>query len=181
MERGMKPAYLSLGSNQGDRLHNLTLAIEGLEKFGVAALRSSVYETEPVDVMVETPAVETPAGATPLLFLNCAVVFHTPLSPLELLTESQAIERNLGRSTKGGKSPRPIDIDILLVGDFVVDSPVLTVPHPAMHRRRFVLEPLAEIAPFVFHPVLQQTVRDLLRAIPPQEQIVRRYVTQYLS
>jgi 2-amino-4-hydroxy-6-hydroxymethyldihydropteridine diphosphokinase len=132
-------AYLSLGSNIGDREKHLRDAISRLAEPGHVSAVSSFYETEPV----------------------------------ELMAEILDIEQQLGRRRVQEKGPRTIDIDILLFGDSIVDRPKLTIPHPAMAARRFVLEPLAEIAPDTQHPVLRKTVRRLLNELPAG-QVVRR-------
>lgn len=154
-------AYLSLGSNIGDREKHLRDAINRLNVLGRVLSISSFYETEPVDF------------ARQAWFLNCAAAIETNKTPQELITALLNIEQKMGRQRTQKKGPRTIDIDLLLFGDEVIDSPGLTVPHPAMHQRRFVLEPLAEIAPEMRHPVLRKTVRDLLDALPAG-QIVRR-------
>ena len=148
-------AYLSLGSNVGDRENYLRDAIARLETAGRIVSVSSFYETEPVEF----------AGQA--WFLNCAVALATDRTPDQLLAALLAIEKEMGRrrSQEGRKGPRTIDLDLLLFGDSVVESPKLTIPHPAMHQRRFVLEPLAEIAPEAKHPVFKQTVRELLQAL----------------
>jgi 2-amino-4-hydroxy-6-hydroxymethyldihydropteridine diphosphokinase len=149
-------AYLSLGSNVGEREQQLRDAIARLETAGRIASVSSFYETEPVEFTGQA------------WFLNCAVVLATDRTPDQLLAALLAIEKEMGRrrSQESRKGPRTIDLDILLFGDSVVESPELTIPHPAMHQRRFVLEPLAEIAPEVRHPVFKQSVRELLQALP---------------
>ncbi len=142
--------YLSLGSNLGQRRELLLAAIERLRRVGRVVSVSSVYETQPVGV------------ADQPWFLNCAVAVESKHPPEQLLNEILAIERDMGRERTRKKGPRKIDLDILLFGERVVDSPELIIPHPAMHQRRFVLEPLAEIAPQACHPLLKKTVRELL-------------------
>jgi len=153
--------YLSLGSNVGDREAQLRDALARLGAAGRVVALSSVYETEPVELTGQP------------WFLNCAVALETEKSPEELMTAILDIEQEMGRRRVLRKGPRSIDIDILLFGGTIMDSTELTIPHPAMHQRRFVLEPLAEIAPELQHPVLKKTIRELLDALPPG-QAVRR-------
>lgn len=127
----MNKVYFSLGSNLGDREKNLLQAADALE----TTARSSIYETEPRD-LVDQP-----------WFLNMAASCETNASPFELLEKIRAIERDMGRVRRIPKGPRLIDIDILLFGDEVLETPELTIPHPRMTERRFVLEPLLEVAP----------------------------------
>ena len=154
-------AYLSLGSNIGDRENHLRDAISRLAEPGRVLAVSSFYETEPVEF------------ADQAWFLNCAVKLETSRTPAQLLAEILDIEQQLGRQRIQKKGPRTIDIDILLFGDIIVDTRELTIPHPAMAARRFVLEPLAEIAPEAQHPILRKNVRELLEQLP-SGQAVRR-------
>jgi 2-amino-4-hydroxy-6-hydroxymethyldihydropteridine diphosphokinase len=147
-------AYLSLGSNIGDRAAQLQDALTRLSAAGRVVAVSSFYETEPVEFTQQS------------WFLNCAVALETAKTPQQLMAAILVIEVQMGRRRAQNKGPRSIDIDILLFGDTIVDSTELTIPHPAMHQRRFVLEPLAEIAPEVQHPVLKKTIRELRDALP---------------
>ncbi len=149
-----KIAYLSLGSNVGDRRANLRTAIGKLLNLGNLVDVSSFYETEPVE-FTEQP-----------WFINCVVALQTNLSAEEFLKQVLAIEGEMGRTRTQPKGPRNIDLDILLFGDAHLNTPPLTIPHPAMHQRRFVLEPLAEIAPDAKHPILKKTAREMLKQLP---------------
>ena len=160
--------YLSLGSNVGDRATHLKTAIQRLQTAETVKAVSGFYETEPVELR-EQP-----------WFLNCAVALETDLPPGLLLKTLLTIEQEMGRLRMRDKGPRLIDIDILLFGAQVVDEPGLRIPHPAMHQRRFVLEPLVEIAPEAVHPTFKQTARELLEALPAG-QIVRRLQSQAQS
>ncbi|MBV9222676.1 MAG: 2-amino-4-hydroxy-6-hydroxymethyldihydropteridine diphosphokinase [Acidobacteriaceae bacterium] len=156
----VKTVYLSLGSNLGDRQLHLQRAVACLEGEGVKVQRqSSLYETEPQDV------------ARQPWFLNIVVRCETQLFPVQLLKVLQRIERELGRIRAGAvrRGPRVIDIDILLYGNAVIDTPQLTVPHPRMTERRFVLEPLLEIAPELRHPVTKQLLRKYLDTLTGQQ------------
>jgi 2-amino-4-hydroxy-6-hydroxymethyldihydropteridine diphosphokinase len=157
--------YLSLGSNVGDREIQLRDSVRRLVANGRVVAVSSFYETEPVEFTDQA------------WFLNCVAALETTETPEQLLMALLHIEQQMGRQRIQKKGPRTIDIDILLFDEAIVDSPALTIPHPAMHQRRFVLEPLAEIAPEVRHPVLKKTVRELLDALPAG-QIVRRVIVK---
>ncbi len=157
-----KTVYLSLGSNVGDREVNLRMAIEKLARLGEVLAVSSFYETEPVEFTAQP------------WFLNCAVALRTELMPKLFLSKTLAIEQQMGRRRSQPKGPRTIDIDILLFGNSVIHTPQLDVPHVAMHERRFVLEPLAEIAPEVRHPVFKRTMRELLQTLPANAGRTRR-------
>lgn len=149
-----KIVYLSLGSNVGNRGANLKSAVAQLAKIGKVQAVSEFYETEPVEFTRQP------------WFLNCAVKLDTEKMPKQLLSAVLGIEQQMGRRRTKKKGPRNIDIDILLFGNSVIDTSGLTIPHPAMHERRFVLEPLAEIAPEVRHPVFKRTIRELRDSLP---------------
>ncbi|MFZ0278951.1 MAG: 2-amino-4-hydroxy-6-hydroxymethyldihydropteridine diphosphokinase [Candidatus Sulfotelmatobacter sp.] len=151
--------YLSLGSNVGDREGQLRDARARLGAIGRVVAVSSVYETEPVE-FTQQP-----------WFLNCALALETNKTPEELIAATLQIEEEIGRRRVQKKGPRSIDIDILLFDGTIIDSTDLTIPHPALQQRRFVLEPLAEIAPGVLHPVLKKTIRELVDALPPGQEV----------
>jgi 2-amino-4-hydroxy-6-hydroxymethyldihydropteridine diphosphokinase len=152
-------AYLSLGSNMGDREAHLRDAQARLAALGRVTKVSSLYETEPVD-FTDQP-----------WFLNCALELETTQTAQQLMRGILQIEQKMGRRRTQSKGPRSIDIDILLFGDEVLSSPELTIPHPAMHQRRFVLEPLAEIDPEIRHPGLKKTIREFLGELPPGQTV----------
>ncbi len=148
-------AFLSAGSNLGDRKANLERAFAALQKAGAKPKRiSSLFETEPVGFR-EQP-----------WFLNAALEVETDLSPLGLLDVCLAIEVAEGRVRSFRNAPRTLDLDILLYGDRVMEDSRLVIPHPRLAERRFVLEPLAQLAPDLLHPVLKKSIRSLLESCP---------------
>lgn len=153
----MKIVYLGLGSNVGNRERHLE---QGLEQLADARLRilrvSSTFETEPVDYTDQR------------WFLNLVAEAETDLFPMQLLSRLLKIERALGRVRTIAKGPRILDIDILLYGKVIVNSAALEIPHPRMGERRFVLAPLAELAPDLRHPLTHKTIREMLDAAPAQ-------------
>lgn len=154
----MTNGYLGLGSNLGDRAVNLARAVEMLASDRLRIVRrSSLYETAPRDFL-EQPH-----------FLNQVIEIETDLFPRQLLERAKMVERRMGRAKAVAKGPRIIDIDVLLYGTTLVDTPDLQIPHAALHERRFVLEPLAELAPELRHPHRNGTIRELLQAVRDQE------------
>ena len=148
--------FLSLGSNLGDREQSLERAIECLQVRDENQILhlSSLYETEPVDCL------------TGGWFLNQVIQLVTLFSPKQLLDQLQALERRLGRVKQEINGPREIDIDILFFGDEIIAEPHLQIPHPRLHERRFVLEPLNELNPQIWHPLYNKTVQTLLTEAP---------------
>lgn len=156
-----RDVYLSLGTNTGDRERNLRTALELLEPEAHVTAVSSLYETDPVGVLDQPK------------FLNLALRACTNFSPDDLLTYVKEIERRMGRVHTYRWGPRVIDIDIVLYAHDSIDTPLLTVPHPEMAGRAFVLEPLAEIAPDVRHPGLHLTIRELRDRLGQDQGVVR--------
>ncbi|MGC8864278.1 MAG: 2-amino-4-hydroxy-6-hydroxymethyldihydropteridine diphosphokinase [Bacteroidales bacterium] len=153
MDKELESVFLSLGSNQGNRMEYIINAIQQLRPLSEKPLRvSGIYETEPWGF------------TAPQSFYNLAAELKTKLTPGDFIMKILAIEATLGRkrTEDPGYQSRPIDIDILFFGEKIILSPELTVPHPQLHMRRFVLEPLAELAPLFVHPLIGKTVIELL-------------------
>lgn len=150
---GTHTVYLALGSNLGDRRGNLTAALRRLSAAVHIDALSSLYETEPVGYLDQPQ------------FLNMVCRGNTRLSPTDLLHHTQKIEIALGRQPTFRNGPRPIDIDILLYDDLQIEQEGLTIPHPRMTERAFVLAPLAEIAPELIHPMSGKTMQQLLATV----------------
>lgn len=167
----MAIVYLSFGSNLGNRLKNFKLAEELLEQFGINFLKwSSVYESEPV--------CQHPDDKDQPWFYDAVAQVKTDHNPTTLLLLCQEVERRLGRTQKSilenGKlryQPRPIDIDILLYDDHVIDTSVLQVPHPRFHKRRYDLVPLCELSQNLNHPILKKSMKQLLQACPDSSKV----------
>jgi len=154
--------YLSLGSNLGDRRANLKKALRLLGESLEIASVSSVYDTEPVDV-----------GEQPR-FLNLVCRVNTDIGPMQLLSLIKGIEASMGRDLSLRDAPRIIDIDIILYGDTIIESPELIIPHPRMRERAFVLIPFAEIAPKVVHPVSGKRIDKLAARVEGRDGVVKK-------
>ena len=152
--------YLGLGSNLGDRAGNIAAGVQTLRGFARRVTVSAIYESTPVGF-----------GSQPA-FYNAVCCIWTPLDPFQLLARLKRIESDMGRRRAFMNSPRTLDIDILMYGRVVLVSPGLIIPHPRMTERAFVLKPLAELAPGLFHPVLKQTVRSLLSRLKTPDRLI---------
>ncbi len=163
METDHTLAYVGLGSNLGDRAGNLLMAVRGLmEASFVVQKLSGIYETVPVEIETDKK------------FLNMiAEIRVTNVSPSQMMARLLRIEYLLGRTDKSLKKPRTIDLDILLFGDVQMQTEFLTLPHPRMHLRHFVLKPLSKIAPNVIHPVLNKEIADLLDDLQDKSEVRR--------
>ena len=158
-------AFISVGANLGDKMANCRLGIARLSELdGIAdVLTSSFYRTAPVDYLDQD------------WFVNAAMRFQTTLAPLELLEHIAVIQRQAGRSDdKIRFGPRRLDLDIIFYGQRVIQTPRLEIPHPRMHKRRFVLQPICDIDPQCRHPVMGQSVQRLLGALEDDQQEIIR-------
>lgn len=157
----MYQVYLGIGSNLGNRLENLSHALEEIASIATIEMISSIYETEPVDIEKSDN------------FLNMAISVRTEDDPPLLLARLKKIEKKLGRRQKTHLEPRTIDIDILMYRGFAYEDNTVKVPHRELANRRFVLEPLCEIAPTAVHPTLEKTIASLLRNCRDQHKVIK--------
>lgn len=157
----MQRVYIGIGSNLGNRALHCRQAIENIASFSDVTAVSSYYETEPV------------GNEDQPHFINCAIEIMTDAKPHELLEKLHSIEKKFGKLRKEKWGPRTIDLDIIIYGDEIIDDPDLKIPHPEAHKRRFVLEPLAEIAPGLIHPILKVTIFNLLEDIEDPHEVVK--------
>ena len=172
METEVITTYVGLGSNLGDRAGNLMLAVRGLMEasFTVCKL-SAIYETAPFGV---------DAAENHQPYLNMVAEIHgTSVSPSQMLARMLRIEYLLGRRDKNQNKPRTVDLDLLLFGDMKYDTEFLTVPHPRMHERRFVLVPLNELAPHVVHPILHREIKQILADVKDDSAVKRWHPMEF--
>ena len=156
-------AYIGIGSNLGDRAGNLVLAVRGMMEASLCVTRlSSIYETEPVSDVEQAP------------FLNMVAEIGNPLpAPEQVMARLLRIEFALGRTRQVKDGPRTIDLDLLLYGEMESNTEFLKLPHPCLHERRFVLEPLVEIAPRLVHPTLKRSAAELLKSVEDRSAVKR--------
>ncbi len=157
----MKKAFIEIGSNLGDRMQYCKNAVDEIGSFAKIIKASSIYETEPVGKENQPE------------FINCVAEIETELSPQDLLKQLNLVELKLGRVRDEKWGPRTIDLDIILYDDQVINDNNLVIPHPRAHLRRFVLEPLSEIAPQFVHPQFNVSVLDLLNEIEDNKSVIK--------
>ena len=153
----MSRVFIGVGSNEGERLEHISKAIRALgATSGIRLMQmATIIETEPIGGPPQGP------------YLNTVIELETRREPADLLSALQEIERRVGREPSAQRwAPRPIDLDILLYDDRIIQEPTLSIPHPRMHERRFVLEPLAQLAPEFIHPMLHLSISRLLTRLP---------------
>ena len=158
----MRTAYIGIDSNLGDKLNNCLKSIDLIERipgYRVEA-QSDFFRTEPVGVEDQN------------WYVNCVISLQTDISVQQLMKSLLSIEASLGRERKRKWDPRTIDLDIILFGQDLINEKNLTVPHPLMHKRRFVLVPMVQLAPDLIHPVLEKSMTELLNALPEERQAV---------
>lgn len=158
----MRTAYIGIGSNLGDKLNNCLKSIDLIERIPgcLVEAQSDFFRTEPVGVEDQN------------WYVNCVISLQPDISVQQLLKNLLAIEAGLGRERKQKWNPRTIDLDIILFGQDLINEKNLTVPHPLMHERRFVLVPMVQLAPDLIHPVLKKSMIELLDALPEERQAV---------
>ena len=159
-------AYISVGSNMGDRLQNCRKGVEALAEADNSRIlaQSRIYQTEPVDYEDQD------------WFINMVVKLETPYDPFQLLDHIEDIQRAAGRTRDPIRfGPRILDLDIILYDNRIIESERLVVPHPRMHKRRFVLKPICDIDPAIIHPVLKREIQFLLKQLGEEEQMVFEY------
>lgn len=157
----METAYISIGSNLGDRESNCRKATHEISEFAEVSAMSSLYETDPV------------GNEDQPLFINSVIEIQTDLSPHKLLDKLHSIEKKLGRLREIKWGPRTIDLDIIFYGNDIMNDADLIIPHPQAYKRRFVLEPLREIAPDVIHPSLKLSIRELLTKLHDPHKVIK--------
>lgn len=164
-------AYISIGSNIGNKLENCKNSIDSLAelKTSIISSRSSFYITEPVDYINQD------------WFVNLVVKIETRLDPFQLLDKLKSIQSNAGRNHNAERfGPRILDLDIIMYDDLIINSSELIIPHPRMHKRRFVLKPICDIDPHIVHPVLKKDMQCLLDSLDDDGQMVRELKGQDL-
>ncbi len=167
---GNHTAYISVGSNLGNKLENCQKGVGALIRSGSAVLlkQSRIYKTEPVGYKDQD------------WFVNSVIKIETVLDPFQLLGKLEAIQRKVGRVRDPIRyGPRVLDLDIILYDDIIINSPRLTIPHPRMHKRRFVLKPICDINPQIVHPIFKKDMQYLLDSLNDAEQAVEPYPCDY--
>ncbi|MGH7802098.1 MAG: 2-amino-4-hydroxy-6-hydroxymethyldihydropteridine diphosphokinase [Thermodesulfobacteriota bacterium] len=157
----MPIAFIGIGSNLGNRIENCAKGVEEISTFSKIIVVSSFYETEPVDKEDQPD------------FINCMIEIETRLSPFDLLDSLKSLEDSIGREQGEKWGPRIIDLDIIFYDDLIIETDALTIPHPRAHLRRFVLQPLFEIAPDLIHPILKKSVSELLSERKCTKQVIK--------